>query len=384
MGEWGARKVASEQFIADITFPDFLDQVQDGLYVVDAERRICFWNRAAEELTGFKAADMIGMQCSGGDALGHRTASGQSLCTADSCPILRCMTTGEGGTMPHLVLMNTASGRPLPISLSVGPLIFADGKPAGAIALFRGVREEFQQQKLAAEIQRRTITSQGFSRNGARVDTLYEPLAEIGGDFLEAFFVDDHTLIATVADATGHGISASLFTMIYKTLLHASLANSREPSDVLSSINRGFPETIDMDGFYIGASVVRWDTATGRGVYAAAGQPHGLVFVGSGTGHRLRETLGVPSPMLGMDEDARFQQQEFSLARGEMLFLCSDGLVEAQRSNGTQFGIAGIESFFSRCLGGVRLLENLLEEVRSAGPSRHLADDVSALLLSPA
>lgn len=372
-----------DPLLSAISTPEFLDQVQDGMYVVDEERRIVFWNRAAEELTGFKSRDMLGMRCAGPDALGHRTTSGESLCTNDACPLVRCMASGEGGAVPYLILMNTASGKPLPISLSVGPLHGHDGKVAGAIALFRGMREEYQQRRLSAEIQRRTITSRGFSRNGARVETLYVPVDEIGGDFLEAFFLDEHTLIATVADATGHGISASLFTMVYKSLLHASFAQTRDPAIALESVNRGFLETVDVEGFYVSACLVSWDTVTRKGHYAAAGHPRGMLFTPHLEGFSLRESLTAPSLMLGMEESARYDQREFSLEKGEFLFLGTDGILESAVSDGRQFGQDGIIDFFSR-YGGDAPLSDLLVEVRRQGAGRPLADDVSALLLTPA
>ena len=223
----GARTVDPSHLLSRISFPEFLDQVQDGLYIIDEKRTIVFWNRAAEELTGFSAASMVGMTCLDADLLGHRTVHGERLCQDGTCPLQRSMIRGAGGTLPQLLLMNTASGRPLPISLSVGPLQGPDGASIGAIALFRSMREEYQQRTLAIEIQKRMITQQGFCRNGVRVQTVYAPVDEIGGDFLEAFFLDERTLIATVADATGHGISASLFTMVYKTLLHSSFSGRR-------------------------------------------------------------------------------------------------------------------------------------------------------------
>jgi serine phosphatase RsbU (regulator of sigma subunit) len=378
----GARIVEFEAFFSAISTPEFLDQVQDGMYVVDADRRIVFWNKAAEELTGFKSPEMLGRRCAGPDALGHRTVSGESLCTDDACPLIRCMRSGEGGTVPSIILMSTASGRPLPISLSVGALHARDGRVAGAIALFRGMREEYRQRKLSVEIQRRTITSNGFSRNGVRVDTLYVPVDVIGGDFIEAFFLDAHTLIATVADATGHGVSASLFTMVYKSLLHASFAQSRDPAVALQTVNRSFLETVDVEGFYVSACLVRWDTMTRRGVYAAAGHPRSMLFSPHGKGFRLREDLAARSLMLGMEENARYDQQEFSLDKGEFLLLATDGILESLGSDGRQFGYGGVIEFFS-CYRGDAPLTDLLAEVKRHSPGQPLADDVSALLISP-
>ena len=162
--------------LSHVSFSAFLDQVQDGLYIIDASRTIVFWNRAAEELTGFSAAQMVGKRCIDATLMHHTTLTGDSLCRDDVCLLERCMQRGVGGTLPQLILMSTASGRPLPISLSVGPLQGPDGESIGAIAIFRSMREEYQQRKLAVEIQKRMITLHGFSRNGVKVETVYAPV----------------------------------------------------------------------------------------------------------------------------------------------------------------------------------------------------------------
>ena len=379
----GDRTVREQSILSQISFPGFLDQVQDGLYIVDSGRTIVYWNKAAEELTGFPSGMVVGRSCLDTDLLDYRTLLGDSLCSEETSPLARCMASGAGGTVPHIILANTSSGRPLPISLSVGPLHGRDGKIAGAIALFRSMRDEYQQRKLAVEIQKRTITPHGFARNSVRVDTLFVPVDEIGGDFLEAFFLDEHTLIVTLADATGHGISASLFTMVYKTLLHASFALHRDPGRVLEHVNRGFLESAGIDGYYIGACLVRYDTTTCRGCYAAAGHPHGLIFQGEGAGYRLREHLGVQSPMLGMNEASRFSEVEFQLGQGEFLLLTSDGIIDSPCSDKTPFGIPGIAGFFAGYSGSTPL-EALLKEVRRRGVASPPVDDISAVLLAPA
>jgi hypothetical protein len=374
--------VEPDSILSQVSFAEFLDQVQDGLYIVDSKRRIVFWNHAAEELTGFTAAQLVGRTCFDPKVLDHRTILGESLCTDETCPCLRCMTADVGGTLPQLILIQTVSGRPLPVSLSVGPLHGRDGESIGAIALFRSVREEYQQRKLAVEIQKHMITQKGFTQNGVRVHTVYAPVDEIGGDFLEAFFLDERTLIATVADATGHGISASLFTMVYKTLLHSSFGRQRDPARVLAGVNRRFQETAEVDGFYIGASLVSYDTESRTGSYAAAGHPRGLIFSRDGEKRTLRESLAVQSLMLGMDAEARYGGISFTLAPGDLLFLSSDGILESPCANGRQFGVEGVEEFFS-CYTGDSPLEALLAEVRRLSTFQPLGDDVSAILVEP-
>jgi sigma-B regulation protein RsbU (phosphoserine phosphatase) len=377
----GARTVEPDTILSQVSFAEFLDQVQDGLYIVDSMRRIVFWNHAAEELTGFSAAQIVGRSCVDPKVLDHRTILGESLCNDEACPVLRCMTKDVGGTVPQLILIKTASGRPLPVSLSVGPLHGRNGEGIGAIALFRSMREEYQQRKLAVEIQKHMITQRGFARNGVRVDTVYAPVDEIGGDFLEAFFLDARTVVATVADATGHGISASLFTMVYKALLHSSFGRHRDPARVLAGVNRDFLETADVDGFYIGACLVSYDTQSRTGSYAAAGHPRGLIFSRDGEKRVLRESLSVQSLMLGMNPEARYDPIAFTLSPGDLLFLSSDGIFEAPCANGRQFGVEGVEEFFA-CYSGDAPLEALLADVRRRSTFHPLGDDVSAILIA--
>jgi len=365
--------------LSRVSFEGFLDQVQDGLYVVDRERRIVFWNRTATDLTGFAPADVLGRTCHDSDLLNHRSTLGQTLCSEEDCPVLRSMLTGDSGTLPYILLMGTRSGRPLPVSLSVGPLRGPDGGVMGAIVLFRQMREEYQQRRLAMEIQKRMITHGCIERGGLRVHTLYHPVDEIGGDFLEAFFLNDGALVATVADATGHGISAALFTMVYKTLLHSSIGRFREPARAMEDINRGFLRSAGVEGFFLSACIATVDPLTMRAVSASAGHPPALLFGAmEGGGWKLRRTVGRRAPALGIDEEAVYEDETFPLEPGDLLFLASDGIFESERRDGSPFGVEGVEQFLAGYRGGAPL-EQLLSVLRRESSLAQLPDDVSAV-----
>src|ERR1017187_4624148 len=57
-----------------------LDQIDDGVYFVDREKRILLWNRSAERITGFPRSEVVGEHC-GSRWLCHIDASGRMLCT---------------------------------------------------------------------------------------------------------------------------------------------------------------------------------------------------------------------------------------------------------------------------------------------------------------
>jgi phosphoserine phosphatase RsbU/P len=365
--------------LAGLSDSGVLDQVQDGLYIVDRTRCVVYWNHAAAELTGFAAADVLGHPCHEENLLNHRSTLGQTLCGEENCPVLRAMLTGTSGTLPHLLLMGTRSGRPLPVSLSVGPLRNTDGTVVGAIVLFRQEREEYQQRRLATEIQKRMVTRGRFDRGRLRVHTLYHPVSEIGGDFIEAFSLDDGSLVATVADATGHGISAALFTMVYKTLLHATIGRLSEPARTLEEVNRALMRSAGVDGFFLSACLVRIDPAGSRAAVALAGHPPALLFAAADDGGRsFRGPVGRRAPALGLDEAAAYEDAPVDLAPGDLLFLATDGIFDTRVRDGSAFGAAGVERFLADYRGGAPL-EQLYAHLRRECPLLQLPDDTSAL-----
>lgn len=360
----------------------FLNQIPNGVFVTDTERRIVFWNRAAQEIAGFSAEDITGKACFEPGALSFRTLLGEEICGEESCPVFESLFANKAvRALPRIVLMNTRSGKPVPVSLSVGPLSTPAGDLVGTVGLFHDMHEEYQQRKLAMEIQKSSIFKGDVTRDGVRVRTLYDPVEEIGGDYLEVFFLDDGTMAVTLADATGHGMSAALFTMVFKTLLHSAFARVRSPGKVLDEVNRGFLKLGGVEGYYISACLVCYDPKTRQGAYAAAGHPEGLIFRPEGESAQMRRKLHLISFMLGIEADTSYEEIPFSLEPGDFLLLASDGVLESECESGKAFGVPGIERFYSRG-GHARPLPELASMVRAESRSGRLLDDVSMLCLT--
>jgi hypothetical protein len=356
---------------------DFLDQIGDGVLIADAENRILFWNKAAEELTGYSRDELLGLRELPQDVLSCSTLLGREAAGGEGANLLSLLRERHS-SLPPMILVDAKSGKGIPVSLHTGPLSDNAGNGTVNIAVFHEVREEYRQRKLAHEIQKRTITQGELRKSGVTVRTLYHPVEEIGGDFLEAFFLDDGSLIATVADATGHGMSASLFALVYKSLLHSSFSHCRTPGEVLSSVNKGFLRLSGIEGYYMSACVVRLDPKTGEGTYAAAGHPEGLIFAPEGGGCALRRKLHIMSFMLGIEEDTRFEEMAFTVEPGQILLLASDGVFESECFNGKAFGVPGVERFYMNPRGPDPL-EDLLQAVGKESRFVRLPDDVSML-----
>lgn len=109
-----------------------VESVFDGVYFVDRNRRILYWNAAAERLTGYAAADVIGRRCADG-LLRHCDGSGHSLCGA-GCPLLQVMHDGE--CHEAHVFMHHADGHRIPVHIRGAPLRDGHGAIIGAVEIF--------------------------------------------------------------------------------------------------------------------------------------------------------------------------------------------------------------------------------------------------------
>jgi diguanylate cyclase (GGDEF)-like protein/PAS domain S-box-containing protein len=113
-------------------YKDLLDHMNDGVYFVDRDRRILYWNEGAYRLTGYSAEEIIGRLCHD-EMLCHLDYDGNRLCH-QACPLSDCM---EDGTPREAkVFLRHKLGRRVPVSVRVQPIRDADGSIAGAIEIF--------------------------------------------------------------------------------------------------------------------------------------------------------------------------------------------------------------------------------------------------------
>ena len=134
----------------------------DGVYAVDFDQNIVFWNHAAERLLGFKAADVLRRKCfdviAGGDHLGH------PFCGSD-CPVIACARHGRAPEN-YDVRTRSATGKPRWINVSIVVLMGRRRRSVLAVHLFRDVTEKRRRELRA----RAALRDSPASTNGAAAD----------------------------------------------------------------------------------------------------------------------------------------------------------------------------------------------------------------------
>ena len=113
-------------------YMNLFDNMSDGIYFVDRERRITYWNRAAEKITGFASEEVVGKRCAD-NILIHIDASGKNLCTG-ICPLAE--TIKDGSTREAEVYLHHKQGHRVPVWIRATPLRDAKNMIVGGAELF--------------------------------------------------------------------------------------------------------------------------------------------------------------------------------------------------------------------------------------------------------
>jgi sigma-B regulation protein RsbU (phosphoserine phosphatase) len=205
--------------------------------------------------------------------------------------------------------------------------------------------------------------------DGASIEIVYKPLGLVGGD-LYAVSVDGTRLRLFVADATGHGVRASLTTMFIKSGYEAVRLAAANPAALLSALNDAIAHTYRSSEMLFSAACVDIDLATGRVTTSSAAHPAVCVV-------RRGEATFIEGggAFLGLRSGMKFTTHEVTIGPGDGVYLYTDGFVEARKQN-TLFGDERFKDALVHAHNGGRLAgEGVLTAVTAFLDGTPLDDD---------
>jgi sigma-B regulation protein RsbU (phosphoserine phosphatase) len=129
----------------------------------------------------------------------------------------------------------------------------------------------------------------------------YRPCGRVGGDFYDAFRLDENHVGFYVADAMGHGIPASLLTMYLKRGVRGKKITGNSyrlnpPDEVLGTLNRDLVELSLAENPFITMVYALLNFREGVLHFARAGHPYPLLLPATGEPQFLKASgslLGV-------------------------------------------------------------------------------------------
>jgi diguanylate cyclase (GGDEF)-like protein/PAS domain S-box-containing protein len=200
-------------------YQGLLNSMADGVYFVDLDRRVTFWNKAAERISGFSAQEIVGRNCAD-NILAHVDDNGKELCL-HGCPLASTMEDGEVREVQ--VYLHHKLGHRVPVAIRSSPMLDATGKIIGAVEIFynnsKSVDMLNEMEKLREEAVRDELTEIGNRRFADITLEKYEKTLHENNVPFGIVFVDiDH--FKKVNDTWGHVAGDKVLRMVAQTLLN--------------------------------------------------------------------------------------------------------------------------------------------------------------------
>jgi len=133
-----------------------VENLADGVYLVDRERTITYWNRGAERISGHAAESVVGHHCFD-NILGHVDANGRSLCLT-ACPLAQ--TIKDGKPREVSIWLKHAQGHRKPVRVRTAPVRDAAGEIVGGVEVFSDDTALVQAAEDAARARRDALTDE--------------------------------------------------------------------------------------------------------------------------------------------------------------------------------------------------------------------------------
>ena len=131
-------------------YKKLLSRLNIGIYFVDRNRKITFWNKGAEEISGYPEDQVKGHSCADG-ILMHINEKGEVLCNT-GCPLHA--TIQDGKTRDMVVYMKHAKGHRLPVHITANPIKDKDGEIIGAVEVFNDVSSHMREVEKVKELEK--------------------------------------------------------------------------------------------------------------------------------------------------------------------------------------------------------------------------------------
>lgn len=209
---------------------------------------------------------------------------------------------------------------------------------------------------------------------------IMDPAKEVGGDFYDFFFIDKKHLALVIADVSGKGVSAALFMVIAKILIKNELQNGCKPEEVFKIVNNRLCENNEA-GMFVTCFLGVLNIENGEFVYANAGHNPPILYKNSEKS--LVFFRNPHSFVLGGMKNLKYTQDKIYISSDDLLFMYTDGVIEAMNIEGKLFTEKKLENILKYCIENNMNIQNIIKFVRKeidefAGNAER-ADDITML-----
>ncbi|NIM19896.1 MAG: SpoIIE family protein phosphatase [Candidatus Latescibacteria bacterium] len=363
--------------------------MSEGVIVADERGQFLMFNAAAEEMVGVGATETDPGEWA--SRYGVFLPDCETPYPTKELPLVRAI---HGKNTDEVEMFIRNPKKPEGAWLSVGGQALRDekGNLAGGVIITRDITqrkraEETERQlkanreelDIARKIQQKLFPNAAPTVAGIDIGGASRPAVATGGDYFDYLQMPDGKLVFVVGDASGHGFGPALLMASARAYIHALARSNLDIAEILRITNLLIANDTGAEDF-VTLILARFDPETRSFEYASAGHTTCYLLDRENAVKATLESTGLP---LGVLEDARFERTSTRiLDPGDLIVLLTDGVIEAESSDGASFGVehalAIVRTNRDKC--AAEIVEALHTEV-----TKHCAnvfqDDITAIVI---
>ena len=234
--------------------------------------------------------------------------------------------------------------------------------------------------ELARQIQLSLLPTAPPELTGVQLAGCCVPATDVGGDYYDYYRRSDDALDLVIADVSGHSIGAALMTAEARSVLRATVQSIAGFGAILAALNEILYDDLNQAGLFITLFYVKYDVTTRTITYANAGHVPPLLSRRAESACRELDAEGM---ILGVQKGIAFEERQFLLESGDLLFLYTDGVIEAQNPAGELFGRARLcELLYTLQEASPQaVIDAVLKAVAAFTGTTTLEDDVTMIVM---
>ncbi len=219
---------------------------------------------------------------------------------------------------------------------------------------------------------------------------LYVPKDIVSGDFY--WLLERHgKVFLAVVDCTGHGVPGAFMSMIGNSLLYQTIAHNQiyEPIAILETLHQEIKDALQQesgknsDGMDLSLCIFSQKDGDDKQYIEFSGAKGRLLYTEAG---ELKELKSAKRSIGGTNikhENKPFELVEFSLNKGEMLYLLTDGFADQLSPTGNKYGNAHLKEFLTTQIGLPLYIqkENLWTDFELHKQDESQRDDITVLAI---
>lgn len=365
----------------NIDFERIFSSIPEGIYILNKDAKIIYWNQEAENILGFTENEVLGKSCSD-NIIMHCDSKNNKLCNTDKC-IYRKIMKNSLSIRQQYNYAHHRSGEKIILETTAFPYYDKRGEISGIIEIFHKVDPKTVSEiSYSKKFMNKILPKGTMNFDRIRIFSKYIPRSFIGGDFYN-FFKNDNQIIFWFGDCESEGVSASLISVMLNSIISMKKQYIKidNLSKIMADINNDF---CDISENSVSASMILgvFDCKTGKITYTNAGHPEIIHY------SKKKDSItlySLNSFLLGFAKNSSFQIKTIDTSKNDLIFMFSDGAYEFKISKDDYFSIEGlteiIESSIHSSEKTDEILENCVDRLSENNFETNFLDDFTMCMM---